>query len=351
MKRKGVDWQIPMRSPVVSVLLPDLAEQRRLATLIGWSALLHFQDGQHDQAISDLNRIIFISRTVDLQPTLVSHMVSLGVMGMVCERVQQMGPELKIGSAKGDASPEAVKKLIAELLDDQPPNAGRRRAFQGERMIELDCARCIGNGTLDFSSIATGGGKRNPAAAAVGIALKPMAYSDGVFMIRRTTDHIRGMASSPDFPTFKDKVPADLPPEIRDNKFRHALANIVMPSFHRAVETDYRSTTDRRLTAIVLAMRLYAVDRGGKLPEKLSDLVRAYLPAVPLDALAQGAPLRYVPDPKNPILYSVGHNGADDGGSARVVEKGPGVQANKWAQADYVIHLTRRPRPATAPSE
>src|SRR5262245_24634186 len=89
-KRKGVDWQIPMKSPVISVLLPDLQEQRKLTWLMSWSALLNFNDGKHDAALRDLDRIIFISRTVDMQPTLVSHLVAVGMMGIVADHVQQM---------------------------------------------------------------------------------------------------------------------------------------------------------------------------------------------------------------------------------------------------------------------
>ena len=74
-----------------------------------------------------------------------------------------------------------------------------------------------------------------------------------------------------------------------------------------------------------------------------------YLPAVPLDGLAAGAPLRYVPDPTKPLVYSVGQNGVDDGGSDRVLEKHAIRNAKnigKWQRADCVIPLTRQPRPA-----
>jgi hypothetical protein len=348
MTRKGVDWQIPMKSPVISVLLPDLNEQRRLSWLINLSAFLNFHEGKHDAAIKDINRVLFISRTVDLQPVLVSHLVALAQMGMVSDAVQRMAPDLKIGTSAGDASPEQVKLLIAALLNDELPGNGRRRGLRGERMIELDIARCIASGQLDFTSIGTGG-RANPAAATVGIALKPLALDDGLIMIRQTSKLIAAADASPDWPTFLAHGPLDLPPEIMQAKFRHALINMVMPAFGRAIETDFRSTANRRLAALALAIRWYAVDHGGKLPEKLNDLVPHYLPAgVPLDALAAGQPLRYIPDPVKPILYSVGANGVDDGGSERVLKKDPrnsNTARDKWAQADYVIPLVRQPRP------
>jgi hypothetical protein len=240
-----------------------------------------------------------------------------------------------------------VKLLIVALLNDELPANGRRRGLRGERMIELDIARCIADGRLDFTSIGTGSNRANPAAATVGVALKPLALDDGLIMIRQTSKLIATADASPDWPTFLSHGPLDLPPEIMQAKFRHALINMVMPAFGRSIETDYRSTTNRRLTAIVLAIRWYAVDHGGKLPEKLSDLVPQYLPALPLDALAPGQPLRYIRDPAKPIVYSVGTNGVDDAGSERVIKKAPGKGSprDRWSEADYVIPLVRRPRP------
>jgi hypothetical protein len=352
MKRKAVDWQIPMKSPVISVLLPDLNEQRQLSRLIFWSAYLHHQNGDDAAALKDLDRIIFISRTVDLQPTLVSHLVALAQMGMVTKAVQDMAPDLKIGSDQGDASPQQISQLIAKLLDDKPLLAGRRRAFRGERMIELDVARCIASGRIDFASIASGK-PATPATAALGVALKPMALGDGLIMIRRTSAILAALEASPDWPTYKLKSPGELPAEITNAKFRHALANITMPAFAHAAQSDYRGMATRRLAAVALAIRWYAVDHGGKTPEKLSDLVPQYLPAVPLDAFAVNQSLRYIPDPTRPILYSVSQDGTDDGGSERVTVKNPRSSGapDKWLEADYVLHLTRQPRPPEEPPD
>jgi hypothetical protein len=63
-----------------------------------------------------------------------------------------------------------------------------------------------------------------------------------------------------------------------------------------------------------IAVERYRNARGG-IPEKLSDLVPAYLPAVPLDPW-DGKPLRYKKLDKGYVIYSVGSDRKDDGGSA-----------------------------------
>ena len=69
------------------------------------------------------------------------------------------------------------------------------------------------------------------------------------------------------------------------------------------------------MAASALAIRLYEVDNGSR-PETLDDLVPDYVATVPLDPFSDSDdPLRYVPVADPAILYSVGLNGVDDGGT------------------------------------
>lgn len=54
----------------------------------------------------------------------------------------------------------------------------------------------------------------------------------------------------------------------------------------------------------------------GRLPERLGDLVPDFLPAVPRDPMS-GEDLRYRPASRGFLLYSVGTDGRNDGGSVR----------------------------------
>src|SRR5258708_3211423 len=73
----------------------------------------------------------------------------------------------------------------------------------------------------------------------------------------------------------------------------------------------YRAMADRRLAATALAIRLYALDHDGQLPPTLDALAPQYLPAVPIDPMS-GQSLRYLNEPRNPRIYSVGADGVDD---------------------------------------
>ncbi|WP_309399719.1 hypothetical protein [Cerasicoccus maritimus] len=73
---------------------------------------------------------------------------------------------------------------------------------------------------------------------------------------------------------------------------------------HCDIESEY--------VYLMLAIRLYEMEHGA-LPPTLDALVPDYIDAVPLDPY-DDQPLRY--DAKRAIIYSVGEDGVDDGGSA-----------------------------------
>ncbi len=92
-------------------------------------------------------------------------------------------------------------------------------------------------------------------------------------------------------------------------------------------QISFRQRADREATRVTLALRLYRLRHGGKLPPNLAALVSAgILKTVPRDPFS-GRPLRY--DPVRKVVWSVGPNGSDEGGKGT-----PGRFADD--KADYV---------------
>lgn len=73
--------------------------------------------------------------------------------------------------------------------------------------------------------------------------------------------------------------------------------------------------TQKACLAAALALRAYRLDQGAY-PGELSDLVPDYLDSIPQDPFAGDAPLRYRIDGDRYVLYSIGPDGVDDGGTA-----------------------------------
>lgn len=347
--KPAVDWQIVFTTPVLQTLLPDLKQQRELARFLRADALLAHTDGDHARALSRASEILFESRAIGKQPLLVPHLVSIGLSRTASELAAEIAPDLRIGDSEPRAAtPQQVRELIAQLLDESTLVESQRNGLLGERMAQLEIARTFNTGMIgSINASAAAPANSNPFAGAV---LKPAALRDGVLMIRHTTAVMEAAAGSESWPEFKQKAPV-FPAAVRDKPWLHLVASIFMPSLDRAVLTHYRARIDRRVAAVVLALRLYASEHDGELPTTLDQLVPAYLPAVPLDAMsATPRPLTYIAG-DDPIVYSVGENGIDDGGSEQAATSRPSYyQLSKWERLDAVRHYHRHPRPLPEPA-
>jgi hypothetical protein len=235
---------------------------------------------------------------------------------------------LRIGTAAGHASPADVRKLIASLLDETTTQSGFETAIQAERMVQLD-------------TIAPRGGGGNPElGAATNYAARPWFDREGLANLERNTRVIDAVRGAADWPAARQRLNA-LPAMPRREFFASFdLHNLV----RRAAENHFLTLADRRLAATALAVRLYQIDHGGARPQRLDELVPAYLPKVPLDAMAAGGqPIRYLPRAEHPVLYSVGRNAADDAGDEAAMPHEFG-EINEWWRLDRVFYLSGQRR-------
>jgi hypothetical protein len=341
MTRPAVDWQIKFTSPIFNTLLPYLNEQRQLAQALVAHALLAHHDGNDAEAIKDINRLIFISRTVDHQVFTVTHLVSLRIMAQAANTAESIAPDLKIGAGQGGlgASDQDVKQLITSLLDDVPPTRGYHDSLLMERMDYLDVVRGVVSGKINPVNITI----IDPPMPPLGAQATARAQVDGLLMLRYFSDLVRAFDTTADLPSFKSHQPAR-PAELDAHPKDHPLGRALFPRHEQAVTAHYRATADRRLAAVALAIRMYAIANNGTLPKQLEQLIPQYLPQVPLDPMTAGQPLKYEAD--RSIVYSVGDNGADDAGSEEHIAgaaagQKPQSRPGRWQQRDVVAHLVR----------
>lgn len=344
-----VDWQVKYRSPMIAVVLNDaLNPPRNVARVLAAAALSAHQRGDDAEAVRRLREILAVSRAVDQNPTLVSHLVAIGIGAIASDRAALIAPALRVGG-DGDASPEQLRAVLGDLLDAAAMLEGEKRAWRGERVMVVDVARAVARGELDLTANFNPPGHSPAVRRLGGYLAKPLVLGDAALM----ADYFAGIIATsdgPDLPSQRHRLgePEAIQQEVDSNRHLHAFASVLMPSFRRAREQTYRGIANRRLAAVALAARWYAIDHDGKLPPTLADLVPKYLPTLPLDPLTAGKPLAYRPDGDRPVVYSVGENGRDDGGR--------GVPANASCReqrenGDMIVHLKRQPRAVPEASE
>ena len=105
--------------------------------------------------------------------------------------------------------------------------------------------------------------------------------------------------------------PTAMPAGRRDGSGRSASSTSDVPLLCRAY--DDRNQAELRMLLCALALRCYRLDHG-ELPPALADLVPEYLAEVPVDPFS-GRPLVYRRQDGEYLLYSVGPDGQDDGGT------------------------------------
>jgi hypothetical protein len=112
-----------------------------------------------------------------------------------------------------------------------------------------------------------------------------------------------------------------------------------IPALSGMVKRAMRAETDRSLAIAAIALKRFEL-RHGKKPASLGTLVPEFLDSVPIDYM-DGTPLKYRLKPDgNCILYSVGEDGKDDGGSTETSKPGSTALSDR---KDYVW-----PEPASA---
>ena len=90
---------------------------------------------------------------------------------------------------------------------------------------------------------------------------------------------------------------------------------ITMPAIDRAMVRLHAYRATLRGTQLFLAVCAFRQEHGGQLPQTLEELVPVYLPQLPADPFAKdGRTFRYRVEPNRWVIYSLGPNGADDGG-------------------------------------
>jgi hypothetical protein len=325
-KLTQVDWGVRPRTPMMMVMMPPFNEVRRLAAMIQAIALYEHTRGNDAAALEHARDILFQSRALEGDPVcaIISHLVAAGIRTLATQLLVQIAPDLKVGPQH--ATPQQLRLVIDELLDEDSARRGIAKAWDMEQMGKLD--------NIPFYA-------RQQLSNPVATVFKPMFILDSargareIQLIAKTYDE-------PDFTRasakFRLRRAQSYPVMYRTTR---VMSDVMAPPNITLLRRYYANMAERRAAAILLAMRLYAVDHEGKLPAALDELVPRYLKAMPLDPFTADAPFKYRPHGPSPMLYSVGVNGVDDRGA---------VGTAKGLPLDIIFPLSPRPHVTTAPA-
>lgn len=315
----------------IEVQIPHLVRVRQLSSVLAAGCRTAAAAGDARRALEHVIRIAGLADAVDSDSTiLVEHLVAISI------RVRAANLAIEIAdSAASDVQARGLRIAAARLLvEEEPLRAGYARSIRGETAFEMEIVRALNEGRMTFAGI--GGDEPTAPDSFVTALSAPILRGDAAMM----ANHLTTWYTAIDAPSLPDAA-ARLPDrsEVDESPLLNLYVWVLQPSFERFVEAEYRQRTELHLAAAALAIAAYRDDNGGRWPESLDELVPAWLPAPPRDAMAAGAPpLRY--DPARKLLWSVGTDGQDDGGDATSTRANE-QKSSRWDGRDAVVELER----------
>jgi len=308
-------FPVPLQKPWNGGL-PQFAAIRQLVQLLAVHAGAQLVAQHTDGAFEDTRALLRITETVHNQPTLVSAMVRVAILG---------GPATQPiweGLVAGRWSDEQLLQFQKWCLGfDLMSDLGR--AIRGGERASINELMSKGEGEarkllVDSSSESSDGRwKSFTRQAAVRLAPSGWNYQNQLFYNRMIQDFVLAHL---------DAGPAGISPQAIHQAFERfqqemnnapvfgRLAGIAMPNFQKAIQATTRAQTHLNLLGIGCALERFR-HATGSYPEALDEVVPKYLDKIPRDLIA-GQSLQYQRIGKTHYqVYSFGWDGKDDGGT------------------------------------
>ncbi|GIK16684.1 MAG: hypothetical protein BroJett003_16480 [Planctomycetota bacterium] len=336
------DWGVRIVNPIVNTLLPTLSWTRHLSQSAVYIAVSQHAIGDDEgmmRTLADLHTAH--CRLVEDRTTFAVTLLSARACeGLRCSAIEFTAPRLQVerigtsgeaGDAVADAAVtirpakrEQVRDEVARLLDEDWIRQAWGHAMNAERAALYDFAANFGKPTFMAGMGIVAPLSGQPVRWLIGPSFD-LDAARGMARFTRVRDagHVASYREAATRAGVDPLRAAALDePGTHIERAACILSQTLMWGAERTLDGEFRLKAQRRMAATALAIRMYEVDHGRR-PASLAELVPEYLPGVPEDPFAdRGTPIRYAPDADPPVLYSVGPDGADDGGQLRRLENG-----------------------------
>ena len=306
---KHCRYPLDFTGGIAFVLPTDLSAARLAAWLLGLKALLHAENNEPDLAAESIHLALGVAHSFANEPVLISQLVrrlcqegTVQSIERVLHRTQltdQQLAELALALAAAEDI-QAIQRALAGnlcLISD---------AFTRPEQIE---------GMIPSLS-----SKPSQEALFLFYIVSGLLEKDHLFFLDLMSDYVTAVGLPLHERLAAARVVED---RMHDLPWYHMLTRSIFSASYRTIQEDLKTIARLRTARTALAVQRYRL-ANAKLPETLSQLVPTYLDALPEDPF-DGHPLRYRKLAKGYVVYSVGHDGKDDGGKEVDKQRDPDV--------------------------
>ena len=357
-------------STVISMLLPSVQQQREIVRGLKIRALGRIATGDLDNAWTDLQAIHRIARHAGSGVTIIETLVGIVIDSMAFEA------EVYLLNSPG-LTAEQSKRFLADVQALKPLPSIADRIDVGERFMALDAATMLARSVHGkdpqqtiielfkslklFEALSSTTATRDLVTL---VALEedsskqksqqvgnPIDWDSTLQVLNHWYDklvaaqrlensqqrlaalakigqELEQLATNMTNPTKQLAAMAtDGSPKVLGEAIGNILLTILMPAAKGIALASDDAVTRTSIIRIGFALKLHTHETG-MVPNSLAELSPRYLESIPVDPHS-GSALKYVPQEKGFLLYSVGRNGVDDQGkSAEDAERVEGRQSD-----------------------
>jgi len=278
--------------------LSNLSEIRTAGFLLKLEAILHAENGDGKLATHSAISCFGIARSLTKEPATISQLVHAACQTVAISTVEQV-------INRTGLTDEQLIELV-ECVNNTERIFDMSCAFVGERCMGLSFFKAPGSVNPDIIE---------------GIPVRPilelykavgMADADAIIYL----DIMDGYIKSARLPLHKrQEAVKAIDARLQSTSQIHILLHAIIPGLARITTIELRTIAQLRTARVALAIERYRL-AAGRLPDALTDLVPAYLDAVPTDPF-DGKELRYEKLGVGFLVYSVGEDLSDDGGTEK----------------------------------
>jgi len=278
--------------------LPYLSEMRKASFLLKLEAALQAENGEGKSAISSVKSIFGIARSHAKEPVTIVQLARAGHQSLAVTTIEYCVNRI-----------ELTDEQLVELIEC---------VHNAERISDMTCAfigeRCVG---LSFFKAPE---SMNPDSIE-GIPVRPilelykavgLADADAIIYLDIMDRYIKA-AQLPHHK--RQEVVKAIDTRLQSTSHIHILLHAIMPPLSHITSIELRTIAYLRTARTALAVLRYRL-AAGRLPDGLTNVVPAYLDAVPTDPF-DGNELRYKKLETGFVVYSIGEDLSDDGGKER----------------------------------
>ncbi|MGA2656434.1 MAG: hypothetical protein ABSH34_02840 [Verrucomicrobiota bacterium] len=307
-----------------AILLPHLALLKHLSQVLQLRASAELALGRTDEAFNDLMLMLDLSGACRDEPFLISHLVRIAQLQLALQPLAE-------GLAQDQWS-EAQLRGLQDRLGRLDFCADARRVLHGERVF-------FGCGTIEYFRRS----RFNPGQI-TGSELASIGWAQAILLLApsgwfhleelnlcRAFDD--GPLSSIDVPgrrihpagvvqADEEARPLETPYTQSALLLRHRFfSTLLVPGMAGVVRRTANAQTAADLAAVACALERWRLAQG-RFPETLDSLVPGFMAQLPHDII-NGRPLKYHRTKEGRfVLYSVGWNETDEGGTVGLTKDG-----------------------------